>query len=547
MDQREFQREKKCLDRIIEQCKFTDDELLLHYCNCVMKMHRAYYKLQNSHMISYVRQIMTPAFQLLIKYFSDRAAEYFNTESDKDRMKIFADIEYSVVNFSEAFEIIIRSTNGADRMLVQSVSVDTGIHNASSKLCAYYSEILNCLAKIFRTTSVDEYAFCVYPTIEISAEAILLFSTMHRRGKIGIIKIPGKDIADVPYIQTMLLHEFYHVIPSELRLRRKRASFLLRIMMYDVKTCILEGVVLPEGFNDLKLEQFLLEDIYNDFRKALGAKTDGDRAFYSENVKGSLCDSFFRKLQTIHAIETSDLYELVYGSRPASGYEQYSDRMNLMMDCRFKIIDNSYRLLARSELQKKVECYMTIFREVFADLLSVITLRLQPDDFLDAFRYISAYGQDEGDRTTLYFRIYLVIKCMTEPIKPFLESQEKLFSNWKKWKENMEVQESTEKLIKKVALFEKKLQDNAQDMPNISCDCDKDSGKIAILPNKAIVRHYLNYFVECRNGFLMFEYQKQDAFANFRDKFHIDNGYSYDEIWTMISTRSWEKIRFSTD
>lgn len=545
MIQRDFQSEKKVLNEIMKRCKLYNEDSLLYYCTCIMKMHRAYYKLQTSHMISYVRQIMSPAFQLLIKYFADRAAEYFDTDSESIRMRIFDDIECSVPCFYDAFEAVIRSTNGADRMLFQSAPVDIGIQNAAPKLCAYYSDFLNCLAKTFKSTSIDEYAFCVYPTISTRPKATLLFTTMHRKGKIGVISIPGKDIADVQYIRTVLSHEFYHVMPGELRFRRERAGNFLRIMVYDFSYRILEEINIPETCNIETLEKLLLNDAVESIKKEMKWKSDGDRIFYSEKIKGIICNSFLQSSQKFQCIDINELYTVCYNNTDSADYEQYVDRIQKLNRLKTRIVDNAYLIVSRKELEYQADFYMDIFREVFADLLMIITLRLPPDDYLNAFHYVSFQGASERSSVTIYLRIHLVLECMTETVFPQMERQSVFLNTWKKWREVLYQRKDSGEFIKEIVLFEERLESSYVRSMEAGERTDSRGDVITpVLPNVAIIDQYLKYFAKCRDVFLQFEAEKQVIFDNFRNKFMIAHDYSDYKIWNNIGERYWEGVRF---
>ncbi|WP_373217277.1 hypothetical protein [Ruminococcus sp. 5_1_39BFAA] len=100
MSRQKFQEELKTLEELRTKCDSCAEETLKFYCNCLMKMHRACYKIEETEMLSYVRQIVSPAFPLVIRYFVDRVKACIDETVPEDTKGIIRqDVEESVVEF----------------------------------------------------------------------------------------------------------------------------------------------------------------------------------------------------------------------------------------------------------------------------------------------------------------------------------------------------------------------------------------------------------------------------------------------------------------
>ena len=268
------------LFKIWERCIRLEFENLKFYCECMLKLSRTFFKIEQTEMLSYIKRIMSPAFPLMVNYFVNRADAYISSKLEKERVEILEDIERSIVRFWDVHESIIQSSNGADRILMQTAPIDSGVHYAVPKLCAYYSELLNTFANLLNEESKNHYAFCVYPTLNSQAEAELLFATMKQRGKVGVIRVPGKDIANVEYITALLFHEFFHIIPGGLRLRKKRALFFLNILLYDIDALLIGDLKFEDDKSKEKLREYLFGKLCGTILEELRKHEKGDRLFY---------------------------------------------------------------------------------------------------------------------------------------------------------------------------------------------------------------------------------------------------------------------------
>ena len=135
-----FNQDVKCLKKLQSDCHIRKEPVLEYYCDCMLKIRRAYYKAEQTDLLFYIKQIMSAAFPLVVKYFVLCVEEYHKETDFCQRARILRDIEESVVKFDEMFDSIIHATNSVDRILFQTAPIATATHIAAPKLCAY-SEI----------------------------------------------------------------------------------------------------------------------------------------------------------------------------------------------------------------------------------------------------------------------------------------------------------------------------------------------------------------------------------------------------------------------
>ncbi len=535
------------LIEIREQCIDLEYENLKYYCECMLKMFRTFYKIEQTEMLSYIKRIMSPAFPLMVRYFGNRAEAYMLSKTEMERVEIFEDIERSVTGFWDVHEAIIQSSNGADRILMQTAPIDSGVHYAVPKLCAYYSELLNSLANILdedEEKTESHYAFCVYPTLNSQAEAELLFTTMEQRGKVGIIRVPGKDIADVEYITTLLLHEFFHIIPGELRLRKYRAHLFLKILFFDFESIVMGKLEVTEKKDKEKLRKFLFGKLANKITEEMRSHKSEDRFFYSRDIKEYYTNAFIKQLKDISESSFLDMVECLYPRCPFESVTEYLKKRDPVKKWHLQIRTNIWGVCTSSVIIKRCSFYMGVFREAYADLLSVISLNLSPGRYFSVFRYTQSDVDENFRRIGLFLRVFFVKEVMSEKIEKVIPDWKiPLFQCWGEWKKNINEQRSQSGLINGIdritEIFRRKSDSFSECEDKRKDLSDLEAWEEGMVPNKVILESYLSYFRECRDKYLEHLSSQKERFKEFEQQFLIDRGES---LIYSISFRQWERV-----
>lgn len=429
------------LEKVKEKCG-TKEPVIEYYADCLLKLTKAYNKIEETEMLHYVKRIVAPSFQLVIKYFSNCVDEYLDTKEPEEKMLLLNDIQSSVESYLEVWETIIQSTNTADRILIQSVPVGP-IRQIPVKICAYFSDFLNALTDLFKEDKEYSYAFLVYPSFGKRPESRLLFSTAQENGKVGIIRIPEKDIWNVTYVRMLICHEVFHIIPRGLRDRLDRAKVLEKIITTDLKKRMWHDIEnLPEKkkFEEKQkkgIEEFYFKEISCDVHtKFIKGKDKNDRSFYSTEILQSYSDYYIDYLLNKLEISTNELWNNIYGSeQPISKFNVYQQRMEDLESTRMQMSRSILQLLAHSRLPEICSFYMDIFREVFSDLTFILSIQISAEEYFTSLRYTPLRNDDFELVPDLYLRAGLVLWIMTEGDALCNEG---LFKNWKEWKKHLE-------------------------------------------------------------------------------------------------------------
>lgn len=484
------------IKKIRENCQKRDEPILEYYCNCMLKMRRTYHKTEQTELLFYIRKIMKAAFPLVITYFGNIIENYHKETDSKKRAELLREIEDSVVEFDGMFDSIIHATNNVDRILFQTAPIATLTHCTAPKLCAYYSEMLNQLATLLSET--DKYGFCVYPTLNSSANAMILFSSVEETGKVVIIRVPARSIADIEQMQVYLLHELFHVIPGEdLRCRKKRADLFIHQILYDIKESIFYdcdfSFLAPSSCKtdksngqtdrDHKIKdkvmsfyfQNIKDKIQNDINK------DGPRAYYSARVKNTCMKVFYDSFFDIFKNKNMGLFEILLEEYTGEfhNYKEYAVIYKKIEEMCRRIEANLNEYVVSNKLSRSCEFYMCVFRETFADLMMLTTLGLEREKYLDALKSTDQAKIYEELFTVI--RYYLVQRAMKELHNGSSDNTWKIPDEWETY----------------ISELAKKDTQDSQVAEKIQQLADGNQWKGETNINQIILDYYVGYLKEC--------------------------------------------------
>lgn len=502
--------------------QFSDDPLILHHIEKMMKLRWTYIKANDNALVDYLGRMISRVYPLFEEYFINRLDEYLENPKEKDR--ILSDLDYSIEIFWESEDAIIHTTNAADRIVIQTAAVDTGLRYVGPKLCYYYSEMLRELGNIFYYDG--RYGFLVSPTMTESTNARVLFSTNLEHGKVSCIRISENNIADVGLENILLLHEFFHICPAELRLRKERAIHFLKILLYSVSFSLFDGIPLEEAED--RFYDYFTTDIFEKCKAEFSGKGEYDRCYYGSNVMNTYTRIISSSLQRLITINIKKVAELL-DPRSCDSYKIYNRVHEKSLLIQEALRNKALEILIQSRLHIYCDGYMQIFREAYCDLMAILTLKVEPEDYIKAFNYQQIGEKIVEQRTPLALRIYFVTCAMTEKITP--DSDEvigkELFDKWSKWSQNNNgrPEDSIEGAVFKCGEYK----------ANTSKIRNEESGLII---SSNIFDIYNEYFACCRNKYVEFMARNRKKFDKWNTKYL--HGKSTFEVLKAISLRKIE-------
>lgn len=552
----------------LEECKFKlkeserfvkilKDLQLAYCCQCLEKLLRVYVKVRETEMLSYICKILDPFFPLAVDYFYDHILAYTNAiTNSKDStidgvltIDVYEDIKKSVLALSEATEFIIQSSNKADRMLIQSIPINSGLLYSVPKMSAYFSEMLNTLADILQNETNSDYAFCVFPAIQYRSETKVLFLTQQKHGKTALIRIPSTDLMQVSYLRILLVHELFHVIliPEHVQ-RKERAIDYLKILMYDLEGKLYDGLSELNQNKRQRLDKLILTPITNALISKLKDKQNEDRIFYSRQIQALMVSTILDNLSYILTLNRNEIYDCLYEyEKECKGYNEYEERMECCDETLKKITENAILLMKSSVVSEVSGLYMRIFREVLSDLSTIWILRPKPESWIHSFHYHAVNVNDRLKMPTQYMRISLVISTLAQ-MTNYTKIGNRISSYLKMWTDFQEKLQSTscsEPFLEGISDYIGVLSGKKN---TLDAQGNLDSTE-NVLQFQVIYDYYRDFFNRRLSYIIAFEEEHSIKFEYFRQRFFVkyaeDTTVKSDEEYDMkiidhIAKRKWE-------
>lgn len=527
---------RNILLEIKEKCKRNEEKLWEYYCDCLLELQYSFTKYEQTDMVPYFNTMMERVYPLVIHYFRNRYDAYRDSDLD-ERAEILNDVEVSIIAFSNAYNTLIKSINDADWIQVQNYPMSTGLYSVP-KLSAYYAALLNKLAEIYQENGKNDFGFCVYPTLDSLAEVRYLFSSYQDEGRVGIVKIPRKDIINIKYLNQLLLHEFHHVLPSSQRKREERAAYYQKILKYDISNRVLDGI-------ENNMKEKLMKMFLKEFDRNTGGSNielNQPQKYYSTETINYFSDLFENTLMCLLKKKVDEYAEEIYQEDEYSNIEDYISKMKEVEKCRDKITDNVIEMLKAREVVLFCKFHMDIFREVFSDILSILVLGSTAEIWLSTFEHQSIEKECFLNSFEVELRMALVCKVMSDGEEYFCDQS---FGNWKLWVEKLlndsnEKQSSICQRIRSILLlFDREDLSEAKSYKN---NMKSKHKTIGVFSHKAIWQIYLDYFNLCKNGFML-SVEKQQKIKAVRQQFYLFPDSDNEVVLQKISYRGWEPNR----
>lgn len=408
---------------IIERCEAAGEEKLLMYCKCMSQMYSICKKIDEFGMLSYEKEMISLAYDEAIRHFIEQIKMALKLKGEfTKKSQVVEDIERSVGILDHVFQTVIHSTNKADGILFQTAVLSAGVgHYQDAKLCAYYACFLNELSKVYKGSSDEKYTFCVYPSLCSIPETSILFSERKKRGRVSVVKMPEYGTEDVTKIRCRLAHELYHVLPDELRDRENRARAFVQIMLYEMKSKLIEKYFLENKGEREKLDEKILDiiekHIFDKCMEEISTNFRDDNNYYAHHVKeiveekiNNMLINFDERTLKIKIMEEISDIELIHE------YEKFKEIENVISSLLNHCSVESKNILCRGEVIRLSKFYMKLFSEVFSDIMMVLTLGISETQYDRTFIEVANKSEDNirVNRPLLYYRKQLTANAISK-------------------------------------------------------------------------------------------------------------------------------------
>lgn len=318
-------------------------------------------------------------------------------------------------------------------------------YDVPAKLITFYSAYVFYFKRALNTNEQLKYEFLILPGATDTTRVTELFPMASETDRLMMINMPEKQIYHLKLVLIILGHEIAHYVGRDVRMREERKEQIIKIsgraISEAMKCYILENeeerwTEKIEHWEELEqqltiwISKYLERDLKNaDYlydkygervekqAEESAGKTDvlekklnnvieelllsrGEALF-----RFALWDQFEEEQKENKGLKWSEYYETNKGIVSIGINEYLGERKNY---------DDSLNL------SNTIQTILYLFRECYADVVCILSLRLSVRDYLGAIKdniHASKWKVDDVEETLLIARIALVMQSMNEPLE----------------------------------------------------------------------------------------------------------------------------------
>lgn len=395
--------------------KCDREDALREYTICIRRMLNGLAQIQCTEFHEYERLILSYPLEVFTSEFIEQVEKALTCENTQMKGRIIKDIEDSLYEIMNVYRNVVDNTAYSDRQMFMSKTVDTKMYDLSPKICAFYSEILKEIVDMFGQQSEKLYAFLLQPTMKSKIYTCQLFLMRRKSGKVIIVYTPENAIEEFDVLPIHLLHEAFHVLTKEERMRKERAINYLQNMLWGIYQLVFEQV----NSGDDKLEEKVKKNLFElclqdvtEIRDKISKEDENSRYLYSHELTGDVVKLLHQILFKIQ--DKIDDYVDECCCADSEDFDKYRQKREQALNIANQIKVNLVTMLGEGYLTYISDLYMRIYREVYADLACLLTLEVSPDIYQETFeRAIHFRVRDQYSDFEKELRSLFVANAMT--------------------------------------------------------------------------------------------------------------------------------------
>ncbi len=441
--------------------------------------------------------------------------------------------------FVKSLNMYTQNAIGSDRNSIQTMDINDKIYAVPVKLNAFYNayifQVCGLLNRSIKEEGkekeeipVVEYNFLAMPGIADRVCVIELYKRVCEERRLIKVEIPEQKYYDPKGMMIILAHEVAHYVGRDLREREKRYRSFLQATAHIYICYVLQQYkynrdediyTLDENiYSELEermtsiLEIVLEREVNWDYLKNEKNDTESIEGAdieeaQKENKKYQFYISFIKKfmagaLATIVDVGMKDVFAPVLypmNEKEKKDFLEQADEATKKFEYWY---EEGSTLLSLSTMMERL---IMIYEECFADLMSIMLLRMTPYDYFNCLLEEGLeQGIAEGDsaKYDYTFRALLVTLCMLrQEDEPYIYV----------WSEDdvirAEEQERCRDFVDEIGILYKTYYIEEKKIYNTR---DYDRNCVNIFKDKKVIKNIVDYLRECRKKYALMEQQNKD-------------------------------------
>lgn len=328
-----------------------------------------------------------PSFKMFFRQLKE-AMNKAMSENDSEMMEKIKD---SICQYLESVNSVMYHTTHTDQLFLMIPGYSGTTFAIPSKLSLLYSWLCGKVIDILNDSSKPyEYRCLLTPVMEAKPVTSLISFGLDHGNRLVCVRLSQRSLYMPRDLMIILTHEAAHYVGDEIRLRRYRASELVRALA----VLLTEGIIPGKDFEKSKI--YALYDWYN--RAAIQKKiiyflmeklkkNCRDKEYHASYMEAALVSGCREILADDEGGVRNTIYKVPEEIEKYISGNEEDCRANVkeLYELQKKCDNNRIQLLASSEMEQIIRELIKMCREVFSDVAALAILNFDLDTFQEAF------------------------------------------------------------------------------------------------------------------------------------------------------------------
>lgn len=337
--------------------------------------------------------IIFPSFRMFDGKI-EKALEQMKTEKETDSLEL---LKEAMQQYLECVNSVVYHTIHTEQVYLMIPGYSGTSFSIPIKLKLFYAWYVYKIGELLNDNK-KKFSCIIAPIIETRPRTSLIGSDLHNNEKIIHICLSQRTLFQPKYLMIILAHEMGHYIGKDIRLRKERLDGILKIMAYYITEAIfpeeyMEDLLSVGQFNTFsKMKEFLTQKLQGEIQNILIKKRDEkftDESYYIRDIWEPLmswsADLFMEEglgkeiSEIIHSIPSNVLSEI------EKDKENYVENMRCIARIQKNLDRNRKRASYTGIMPHILKDLITVYQEVFSDIVAVTILKCEREDYINAF------------------------------------------------------------------------------------------------------------------------------------------------------------------
>ena len=400
------------------------------YLKAILQIINSLQKYEYMDYVDYTYMVLYFPMKMLLELIKQEKA------NQKKEIGESTEILHGISGFFYAINLLAQNSVRLERQFIQSVDLNARIYEAPVQLNAFYAAYFSLLRDILNEGVREgyNYEFMICPGVAEYLNVQRVLPRASREKRLLLVKIPEHQIYDVKNQLIVMAHEAAHFVGRDIRCREYRHELMIEAIVKSVSTFLILDKEMHTYCTERAIKKFeekyflALQDELKEYYKGIEddeIRIKEDR-YHTEYMREDLwicAQSVLLGKEDLLDEIGKDAFE-EFGQDVELKKLDAVDKLQGLKQFKLDFLENKKIFLIRAtipEITLSDECCINnivdsnihIVKEAFADIISVLLLRLSPEEYIESLcNSFEQIQKLQGHIRMIEWRIVFVIRVM---------------------------------------------------------------------------------------------------------------------------------------